>query len=172
MFVKLEQLCGVFFIIVTPINQTMEKISYAIDIQAPRDVVWKTLWNDVTYRKWTSVFSEGSYVEATWLKGSGVRFLTPEGNGMYSTIAELVPNEVMAFKHLGVIKGGVEQPADEETKKWQGAVEKYTLRENGGVTLLSVEMEAASEHKEYFEKTFPRALELVKELAEKESAQA
>ncbi|MGQ0827138.1 MAG: hypothetical protein ACT4ON_01960 [Bacteroidota bacterium] len=39
----------------------MEKLQFTIDIKASREKVWKTLWEDTSYRKWTSAFSEGSY---------------------------------------------------------------------------------------------------------------
>ena len=85
---------------------------------------------------------------------------------MYSTIAQKIPNEVMTFKHLGVIKDGQEQPLDEETKKWAGGTEKYILQENGSGTLLDVELDTVEEYKDYFTKTFPKALESVKAIAE------
>lgn len=144
----------------------MEKLQFSCEINAPKDKVWSALWNEASYRKWTRVFSEGSYAQSDWQEGSSIRFLSPDGNGIYGTIEKLVPNKVMSFRHLGVIKGGVEQAADEETKKWSGARESYTLAEAGNKTQLTVAMDTVPEHKAYFEETFPKALQLVKELAE------
>lgn len=143
---------------------------FSTEINAPKDKVWSVLWNDPTYRKWTSVFTEGSYAQSDWQQGSTIKFLAPDGNGMYSTIEQLVPNGVMSFKHLGVIKGGVEQPVNEETKKWSGAVERYPLEERGAKTLLTVEMDMSEEHRDFFNTTFPKALEKVKELAEAQAS--
>lgn len=144
----------------------MKKNKFSIEIKAPKEKVWDTLWNDDTYRKWTSVFSEGSYAQTDWKEGSKVLFLSPEGEGMYSTIAKKVTNELMSFKHLGVVKGGKEQPADDETKKWSGAMENYSLKEKERSTELTVEMDMTEEHEKYFSETFPKALEKVKSLAE------
>src|SRR6188508_3009161 len=88
----------------------MKKANFTVKINAPKEKVWEVLWNDKTYREWTSVFSEGSYAVSDWKEGSKVQFLGPEGGGMFSKIAKLVPNEYMSFEHLGELKDGQEQP--------------------------------------------------------------
>ena len=85
---------------------------------------------------------------------------------MYSEVAQNKPNELMSFKHLGVVKDNKEQPMDEETKKWSGAMETYTLKETDGVTDLRVDLDTVDEHESYFKEAFPKALDKVKELAE------
>lgn len=144
----------------------MEKLKFQIDIAASPQLVWKVLWGDVTYTQWTSVFSEGSRAETDWKEGSKVHFLAADKNGMYSVIDKSVANEFMSFKHLGVIKDGIEQPQDEETKKWSGSMENYTLKEKSGTTELSVELDIVETHKDYFNDVFPKALQLVKKIAE------
>ena len=73
----------------------------------------------------------------------------------------------MSFKHLGVVKNGVEDTESESVKSWAGATENYTLIEENGKTKLVVDMDSTDEFKDYFLKTWPVALEKVKELAEK-----
>jgi hypothetical protein len=145
----------------------MQKKRYATSISAPREKVWKVLWDDATYRAWTSAFTEGSYAVSDWKEGSSIQFLAPDGNGMYSTIARSIPNEFMSFRHIGMMKEGKELPLDEETKKWSGAHENYTLKEANGKTELLVEIDMADEHANMFDDVFPRALAKVKELSEK-----
>jgi hypothetical protein len=144
----------------------MQRLNYSIDIRASRAQVWRTLWNDVTYRKWTSVFSEGSYAVSEWQEGSKVLFLNPEGGGMSSVIAKMKAEEFMSFRHMGVVKGGEEFFDEEETRDWAGSTEDYTLREVEGGTTLTVEMDIDEKHRSYFEETFPKALEIVKTLSE------
>jgi hypothetical protein len=144
----------------------MEKLKFSINIKSPKEKVWKVLWDDETYRKWTNVFSEGSYAVSDWKEGDKILFLGPEGGGMYSMIAKKIPNEFMSFKHLGTIKNGEEQPLDEEGKKWTGAMENYTLKEINGQTELFVEIDIVEEHKDYFSEAFPKALQKVKEISE------
>jgi hypothetical protein len=91
----------------------------------------------------------------------------------------------MSFKHIGIVKEGKEQPLNEESKKWSGVMENYTLKDAptassnplfmtspGLTTELSVEIDVIEDHQSYFQKTFPKALEKVKELAEEPDTQA
>ena len=147
---------------------TLTKLSYSVSINAPRERVWKVLWTDETYRKWTSVFSAGSHAVSDWKKGSRVQFLTEEKDGMYSVIHDLVPNELMVFKHLGMIEKGVEQPSSEQTKAWEGSLESYRLEAEGGATRLTVEVDTVESFITFMNEAFPKALEAVKQLAEGE----
>ena len=81
-------------------------MEFDIDIDAPREKVWNTLWNKETYPEWTAAFAEGSRAETDWQKGSKVMFLDAKNSGMVSVIAENKPNEFMSIKHLGIIKNG------------------------------------------------------------------
>ena len=51
-------------------------------------------------------------------------------------------------------------------KKWAGAHENYTLNKVGDKTELVVDMDVSDEFLSYFEETFPKALQKVKELSE------
>lgn len=144
----------------------MEKLQFSVNINAPRERIWQTLWNDTTYRQWTAVFHEGSYAESDWQEGSKVLFLSPGGNGMTSRIARLIPNQFMSFEHLGEVKNGVEDFASAESKGWSGAFENYSLKQDGNVTELSVEIDMDNEYADYFKGAFPKALDKVRELAE------
>ena len=144
----------------------MEKQEFKIAIDAPREKVWNVLWADDTYQAWTKPFSEGSHAVTDWKKGSKVLFLDGKGSGMVSTIDETVPNEVMSFKHLGVVKDGVEDTESAEVKGWAGAHEIYTLKDVKGKTELIVDIDINDDFKDYFSNTFPVALQKVKELAE------
>ncbi|HET6996895.1 MAG TPA: SRPBCC domain-containing protein, partial [Chitinophagaceae bacterium] len=144
----------------------MKKLKFTTTINAPREKVWDVLWNDDSYRAWTSAFAEGSYAKTdNWKEGSKVLFLGPEGDGMVSSVAKNKPNEYMSFQHLGEVKNGVEDTTSEKVQAWAGAMENYTLKENDGKTSLLVEMDSPDDFGDYFSNTFPKALEKVKELA-------
>ena len=145
----------------------MEKQKFKIEINAPREKVWKTLWGRDSYPTLTSAFSEGSHVETDWKKGSKALFLDGKNEGMVSTIAENKPNEFMSIKHLGMVKDGVEDTTSEKTKEWAGSLENYSLKEVKGKTELTVDMDVTDEYKDYFKETWPKALDKLKELAEK-----
>lgn len=145
----------------------LSTLEFMILINASCEKVWEVLWNDASYRQWTSVFNEGSYAVSNWNEGDRIHFLSPTGEGMYSLIEKKVINEHMAFKHLGVIKEGKEMPIDEETEQWSGSHEIYNLAESNGTTWLRVNLSIAENYRDYFSKVFPKALEKVKEIAER-----
>lgn len=140
--------------------------NFSITINAPRETVWGILWNDKTYRVWTSVFSPGSYAVSDWKEKSRIHFLDSNGSGIFSEIDKMDPPQYVSFTHLGVVKEGEEQQFDTETENWTGAKETYQLEETDGQTKLTVERDITDEHKDFFNDTFPKALEKVKELAE------
>lgn len=148
----------------------MKKLHFSIEINAPKEEVWKTLWTDATYRKWTEVFGAGSYAESDWNEGSKILFLDSNANGMYSVIDQMVPNEFMSFKHLGEVKNRKELPNDEKSKSWSGAKETYTLKQTGEITTLNVDMDIEEDFEQMFQDKFPKALQQVKELSEKSKA--
>ena len=139
----------------------MDTVAHSIDIKASKEKVWDSLWSDAGYRKWTAPFSEGSYAESDWEEGSKIKFLSPGGNGMYGIIQKKIPFEQMIFEHRGELKNG-----QEESKEWAGATEQYYLSEKDGTTELMVKMDVNDEFRSYFEETFPKALAVVKEIAE------
>ncbi|MFI0429008.1 SRPBCC domain-containing protein [Mariniflexile sp. HMF6888] len=145
----------------------LQKINFEITIHAPKETVWSVLWEDTSYREWTKVFSEGSHAVSSWQEGSNVLFLDGNGSGMFSKIYKNIPNTFMGFEHLGIVKDTIEQPLDEKTKVWSGAKEDYSLTEKNGVTYLEVSMDSDKEFENYFKNTFPKALEIVKQLSEK-----
>jgi hypothetical protein len=67
---------------------------------------------------------------------------------------------------LGTVKDGKEQPEDETSKNWWGAMENYTLKEIDEVTELSVVMDVTENEEQYFRETFTKALEKAKALSE------
>ena len=141
----------------------MKNLEFSISINAPASKIWKVLWFDTTYRKWTSVYHEGSHAVSDWNEGSKIHFLGPNGNGMFSVIEKSIPNQFMAFKHLGEVVNFEEQPNSEESKLWSGSMETYTLNEVDGVTNLICKTDILEKHLDYFTSITPKALQLVKE---------
>lgn len=144
----------------------MEKLQFKININAPASKVWNVLWNDATYRKWTTAFCEGSYAVSNWNEGDAVHFLDPNGNGMYSVIEKKVENQLMSFKHIGNIMKLEEMPLDEETKLWSDSKETYELKEENNQTTLTVNIDTLDNYVGFFNESMPKAMELVKNLSE------
>lgn len=145
-----------------------EKLTYSITIDASREKVWHALFDDEPFRKWSSVFAEGSHFVGDWSEDSEIRFLTKDNDGMVSMIDENRPHAFMSIRHIGYIRQGVEDTTSDEVKSWTPAFEDYTLKDAGGSTHLTVETDTFNDFVEYFNETWPKALEVVKEVAEAE----
>lgn len=145
----------------------MKEEKFTVEINATAEKVWQTLWNDNTYMQWVSAFYVGSYAKSDWKQGSKIHFLSG-GKGMYSEIALIEPNQRIVFQHIGEVIDHQEQPVDDKTSKWSGSKESYRLTELNGVTQLEVTIELSEEYVSYFSEVFPKALAIVKELAEKQ----
>lgn len=141
----------------------MERLQFSTSIQAPPARVWFALWNDQLYRRWTKAFSENSYAVSDWQPGSRVHFLDGKGRGMYSRIAEMVPDEKMVFEHIGDIFNNEEQPP---TGNWTGATEGYALMPTDTGTQLDVWVDTETNWADMFNQTFPKAMALLKALCE------
>jgi hypothetical protein len=145
----------------------METLEFKIRIKASAKKVWSVLWDDETYRKWTSSFCESSYAVSDWNEGDKIHFMSPNGAGMNSVIEKKIPNEYMAFKHIGEIKDFKELPPDAETEKWSGAMETYRLTADDEFIDLVVQVDVVEKYIDYFKEAFPKGLETIKELSEK-----
>lgn len=145
----------------------METLEFKIRIKATPEKIWSVLWEDKTYREWTNAFCEGSYAVSEWNEGDKIHFMSPGGEGMNSIIEKKIPNEYMAFKHIGEIKDFKELPLNEETEKWSGYMETYRLIPDDEFTDLIAQVDVIEKHIDYFKDAFPKGLEAVKEIAEK-----
>lgn len=139
----------------------METLEYQIEINAEPEKVWTVLWSDISYRQWTSAFTEGSFYLGSWEEDSIMKFFDPSNNGMYSRVLKNDPNKEMIFLHLGEIFDGIEVPQD-----WGDATESYLLEETEDGTKLIVKIKTSEEFKIFFEDKFPNALQNVKHLSE------
>ncbi|MCH5598608.1 SRPBCC family protein [Niabella ginsengisoli] len=144
----------------------MKDLTYSIVINAPLEKVWETLWNDETYRKWTSHFNPGSYMESDWKEGGKTLFLDAERNGMISIINKLEVPRLVEFSHYGELNKGVEDTTSERVKANAGSIEKYELEPNNDGTLLKAMVQVTEEYEQIMNDGFNKGLQEVKMLAE------
>ncbi len=85
---------------------------------------------------------------------------------MVSEIAENIPNEFLSIRHLGELRDGVEDLDSEQVKEWAGCYENYSLKTVDGRTELVIDIDINEEYKDYMLRTWPLALQKVKELSE------
>lgn len=146
----------------------MKTLQFKTLINAPREKVWHVLFDDATYREWTSAFMEGSYAVTDWQKGSKALFLDGKGMGMVARIKDNIPNEFLSIEHLGEVKDGVEDTTSEKVKQWAGAHENYTLKDVDSQTELIIDCDMAEDYVNMFNDMWPKALDKVKEIAERQ----
>lgn len=143
----------------------MKEIQFSIEINAPKERVWATLWEDVAFRDWASIIDEGTYMKGVMKEGNEIQFISSvNGYGVTSLIEKLNPNKFVLFRHNVDTK---ESGQKEREKEWTGETESYSLAEKNGVTTLIVKTDVPQEQEETFKIRLPRALERIKTLAEK-----
>lgn len=144
----------------------MKKLRCSTHIRAPIARVWETMLAPDTYRAWTSAFCEGSYFEGSWAQGETIRFLTPEGEGMFARIAENRPHEFLSIQLLGCIHGGVPDTTSDEARSFVPGFEDYSFHSADGGTHLEIELDTTAEFEPYLQEAWPKALAKLKALCE------
>lgn len=152
----------------------MKKAHYSTLISSPASKVYDAmlgLTDKKTYEAWTAPFNPTSTYEGKWDKGFKMYFVgtgeNGEKGGMISEIKENIPNKFVSIRHFGILKGNEEITSGAEVEKWAGGLENYTLEEKNGSTLLCIDVDIAEEYQDFFDTTWPKALEKLKEIAEK-----
>lgn len=139
-------------------------MQFTAEIQASKEKVWDTLWQDETFRQWASLIDPGTYMVGDLKPGNEVQFISSEnGYGVKSLVEELVPNEFLLLRHQADTQDSGEQ---EREKEWTGGSESYTLAEEDGITTLAISFGVPEDMEEYFKTNYPKAMDKIKELAE------
>lgn len=152
----------------------MKKIQFKKEINATAQKVYEMMLglNDKsTYEYWTSAFNPTSTYEGSWEKGSKIYFVGMDENGkkggMVSEIEEHLPSKFVSIRHYGFLDGDTEITTGEQVEKWAGGHENYSYQENNGVTTVTVDMDTIDEYSDYFNNTYPIALDKLKEISER-----
>jgi uncharacterized protein YndB with AHSA1/START domain len=144
-----------------------ELIKKSIAIKAPREKVWNVLIDDACTRVWYAEFSEGTHAETDWNVGSKALFTDSSGSGLLAKVAVNKPNEMLSVSYEGIINSGKEDYESDIARQVKGGHETYWLKENNGNTYLEIECTMAPEMIEQMSEAWEKALEKVRELAEK-----
>jgi uncharacterized protein YndB with AHSA1/START domain len=149
----------------------LKRIQFTATINAPVPTVWRLMIGPESYKHWASAFTEGCYFEGSWEQGAKIKFLSPpSGDGMVAEIVQNRKNEFISIRHLGYTSNGVEDTTSESVRAWAPAYENYTFISVPEATKLVIELEVPSEWEQDMNEAWPRALALLKQLIEAESA--
>lgn len=149
----------------------MQKLNFKIEINASKEKVWNTMLEDKTYRQWTETFSPGSHYSGNWKKGSKILFLGPNEQGVMGGMVSCIKDnrlyDYISIEHLGVVQDGKEDTTSDAVKQWAGTLENYTFKDHNGKTELIIDMDINDDYKDMFNDMWPKALQKLKEIAEK-----
>lgn len=140
-------------------------MQFSVEINATREQVWDTLWQDETFRQWAGIIDPGTYMLGTLEQGNEVQFISSvNGYGVTSLVEKLIPGEFLLLRHRADTQ---ENGKRERENEWTGGEESYSLSEKNGVTTLTVEFDVPPELEQEFKVSYPKALEKVRVLAER-----
>ncbi|MHA7843528.1 MAG: SRPBCC family protein [Winogradskyella sp.] len=152
----------------------MKKLQFKIEINSSSKKVYNTMLgidNIKTYEQWTAEFNPTSTYEGNWDKGSKIYFVGTDENGkrggMVSEIADNIPFEFVSIRHYGILDGENEITSGPDVEKWAGGLENYSFEEHNGVTTVTVESDVDEDYLDFFNTTWSKALNKLKELSEK-----
>jgi len=144
----------------------MKKMQFSIEIHSTKVRVWDTLWQDETFRQWASIIDPETYMVGDLKEGSEIQFISSSsGYGVTSLVEKLIVNEFLLLRHSVDTQNDGKQEREEQ---WTGGQESYSLVEKNGITTLTVAFDVPPELEEEFKVSYPKALEIVKVLAERE----
>lgn len=148
----------------------MKNLKYAIDINAPAKKVYEDMLAPTTYSDWTSAFGANSRYEGSWEKGEKILFIgSAEGEkreGMVAEIAENIPASFVSIRHYGVLDGDEEITDGPRVEPWANSFENYSFSEQDGVTTVNVAVDTDEKYLDFFNETWPIALNRLKQISE------
>ena len=142
----------------------MKAVQFTVQINASKEKVWNTLWRDKTFRQWAGIIDPGTHMTGKLEQGNEVQFISANGYGVTSLVKKVITHEYLLLRHQAYTQQDAKEARE---KEWTGGEESYTLVEKQDVTSLTVTFDVPAELEEYFADNYPKALELVKELAER-----
>jgi len=143
----------------------MNEMQFTVEINAAKERVWDTLWQDETFRQWASIIDPETYMVGELKEGNEVQFISSDsGYGVTSLIEKLTPGEFLLLRHSADTQ---EDGKQERAQEWTGGAESYSLAEKDGTTTLTAAFDVPPEQEEYFRVNYPKALERIKVLAER-----
>jgi uncharacterized protein YndB with AHSA1/START domain len=139
-------------------------------IDAPISTVYSKMLDQETYAEWTSVFNPSSRYEGSWEKGSKIKFLGVDKQGkqggMLGVVEENIPNQFVSINYYGIIDEDKEITSGSKMEGWANTYENYRFNSVNGKTLLTVDLGTSHKYQDYFEATYPQALEKLKRICE------
>ncbi|HTF80598.1 MAG TPA: SRPBCC domain-containing protein [Cytophagales bacterium] len=142
-------------------------IQKTIAINATKEQVWDILVQDQHTRAWYAAFSEGTHAVTDWSVGSTVKYIDGSNSGMIAKVVVNRPGEELSVEFQGEVIDGKEVYDSPGAQAIKGGKETYKLSVNEGTTVLYIESDMTEEYFDIMSKSWDKALQIIKELAEK-----
>lgn len=151
----------------------MKKLEFSTHIQAPIHKVYELmlgLKDKAHYQHWTAAFNPTSTYDGSWDLGSKILFVGFDKDGkkgsMVSEVVAHEPAKLVSVRHYGFLDGDKDVTQGEIVEKWAGGHETYHYTIDGNTTKVRVELDTIDDFINYFQSTYPDALQRLKKLAE------
>jgi uncharacterized protein YndB with AHSA1/START domain len=138
----------------------IRKLRFDILLPATTAQLWDSLWKE--YGRWCLPFGSGMHWKGEMKAGGRVHLLDGKENGYYSDVLFMTEGKHIRFSHVGEVKNAVEMPLDQESSRWTGCMESFTLSEVAEGTRLVVEVDTTPDAVEHMQRVYPLALEQLK----------
>lgn len=130
------------------------------------ELLWELVVDPDHYRFWTNTFSEGSDFNGDWTKGSNIRFVVEDENGiesgMLSEIVESQWPEFISIRHVGLVVNGVNDYDSPLAREWSPAFENYRfISKEDGTCIFEVEQDLPEETAEEFKGNWEKSFDLM-----------
>ena len=142
-------------------------IEKSITIDAPAQKVWEVLFTQEFNKIWFAEFSEGTQAYTDWQVGSKAVFKDDSESGIFGRITVNKLHEEMVIEYDGMIINGKEDFDSKDAKNVKGSKETYKLVTDGPQTRLDITIDTDPEYLDMMSDSWDRALDIIKELAEK-----
>ncbi|HOA39382.1 MAG TPA: VOC family protein [Flavihumibacter sp.] len=150
----------------------MERLQFTTEIDAPVSLVEEAMLGKFSYPLWTAAFNGTSTYEGGWNKGDTIKFIgvNKEGKkeGLAGTIKERIPGELVEIQYYGLLDGDTIITEGAAVEDWSG-LEIYRFAAVNGKTTLTVLLDVNEQYKDYFNKSWPEALAILKQYTEQKA---
>ena len=142
-------------------------IEKSITIDADAEKVWNVLFTQELNKIWFAEFSEGTQAYTDWQEGSKAIFKDDTESGIIGKITVNKLHEELVIEYESMLMNGKEDFESEYAQNIKGSKETYKLKSDGPETRLDVTCDMDAEYFDMMSESWDRALNTVKELAEK-----
>ncbi len=148
----------------------MERLKFEIQIEAPVEMVFKSMIGREGYKQWTSVFCDSSDFEGSWSEGEKIIFLAlnkaGKREGMLGRVKAFVPHQFVSVEYYGVLDGDDQITEGDIAEGFKGMYENFSFKRQDNGTIVSVDVDVEDAFKSYLLETYPKALNLLKQICE------